>query len=64
MSWRGSSPRGLRTTTVSVWEQWDGQASFRLLSFLECSIKNEAADLGWVGGKGCLPSSSHGEELG
>ena len=29
---------------------------------LECSIKNEATDLGWVGGKGCLRSNSNEEE--
>lgn len=39
---------------MSLWEQWGGQASFKLLSSLQCSIKNEALDLGWEGGKGCL----------
>lgn len=50
MSWCASRSRGAR------------QASFKLLSSLECSIKNKALGLGWERGKGCLSHSNNEEE--
>lgn len=51
--WVGMNPDG---------EGRAGWASFKLLSSLECSIRNKALGLGWERGKGCLSHNNNEEE--